>query len=75
MLESTDQKELFRNAVRYSSGFGLHHIHDAKHLFEMVTLQDHYNSVYYWSTARTVFYTAKWIYEHPRSGPNRPAGR
>lgn len=68
MLEVNSQKELFQNAVRYSNYFGLHHVHDEKHLFEMVTLLDHYNSVYYWSNPRTVFYTAKWICEHhPKS--------
>lgn len=67
MLEVSDQKQLFQNAMRYCNYFGLHNVHDEKHLFEMVALLDHYNSVYYWSTQRTVFYTAKWIYEHPRA--------
>lgn len=74
MLQATNQRELFQNALRHSNCFGLHNVHDEKHLFDMVTLLDHYNSVYYWSTQRTVFYSAKWIYEHQHA-PSPPAGR
>lgn len=73
MIEVQDQKELFQNALRYSNYLSLHNVHDEKHLFEMVNLLDHYNSVYYWSTPRTVFYTAKWIYEHPKTPASQSA--